>query len=473
MAMCLAQIYGKPVVYLKEPEYDTDISFVLPDQNMGVEIEAEGFGDSSDIVLPNQDQLMRKYNKSFWEVKSDGSLVAGREYVLDKPLKGNALAAAIESFFEVARLNKMATSSTHLHLDMREDTTTPEILQVLFALVYVLEPVLWHVGDPSRKWCGYTHSLTTMRDDVLSRLFTDSTKVSADQLRRMTGGLSRYYGLNLAALSSHGSLEFRYFPTATCKEQLVGWINLVQSYKNAALNIATLPALASLMETKEGYDSILSGYFGEWRELADNLVPYKQAYKSFLDLTEVFKGQSIPKNYELIANSNQSFAKITKKRRINRTPPRNEATSVDPFEATRLEGNNILQTLRTSNASGIVVGNINFINMEYADEHGRTPSGAQFLTNYVDSSGDVNVALYPSTGRVYISVWHRPIRAHRWLRLDGGTPGYPLNECIANRGYNALDGIIDRLVDPILPEGRRMAEVAATMRNRLLALHSI
>ena len=76
--------------------------------------------------------------------------------------------------------------------------------------------------------------------------------------------VSRYYGLNLQALTKYGSVEFRYFPTAESADELVRWVKLVQIFKKAALEIGTTDKLIALLTTEEGYNSFLATYFSEY-----------------------------------------------------------------------------------------------------------------------------------------------------------------------------------------------------------------
>ncbi|UFK09560.1 hypothetical protein [Xanthomonas phage DES1] len=307
MGNSIMSIYGKESrtkLVATTPEF----KFVLPEQLMGVEIEAERTGDST---LPSQSAVGR-----LWEVKSDGSLMDGREYVLTSPMEGDQLSQAITMFFRVARLEQVATSSTHIHLDMSEEETTLNVLQVVFALVYMLEPVLWHVGDPSRKWCGFTHPINTAPRDIIEYLFAEDFNVKAPEFASVTRSISRYFGLNVNALSKYGSLEFRYFPTATSAEQLVGWINLVQSFKKAGQQLDTMRALANAMETEQSYHGLIETSFYDWKDIILANVPYRVASSAFYELTEHHYGAVNRRvDYGRVMQSNTAFAKIGKKRK--------------------------------------------------------------------------------------------------------------------------------------------------------------
>ena len=259
----------------------TELQFVLPTRHMGVEIEVE---QNSDSILPGRAQL------AWWDVKSDGSLLRGREYVLRNPEMGNNLGLAVEEIFIAGRFYPAATSSTHIHLDAREQTVTPDVMQVLFSLVYCMEPILFHIGDASRKWCGYTHSMRDLPTGVVSSVIRSDGTFDLDAFANHVISTSRYYGFNLNALSKYGSIEFRYFPTAESAEQLAGWINLVQSFAKAAEEIGSLTSLQKMLATEELYEEMLATWFAPYVSSIKACMSYKEVKLALAEVSSVAKG---------------------------------------------------------------------------------------------------------------------------------------------------------------------------------------
>ena len=259
----------------------TELQFVLPTRHMGVEIEVE---QNSDSILPGRSQL------AWWETKSDGSLLRGREYVLRNPEMGNNLGLAVEEIFSAGRFYPAATSSTHIHLDAREQTVTPDVMQVLFSLVYCMEPILFHIGDASRKWCGYTHSMRDLPTGVVSSVIRSDGTFDLDAFANHVTSTSRYYGFNLNALSKYGSIEFRYFPTAESAEQLAGWINLVQSFAKAAEEIGSLTSLQKMLATEELYEEMLATWFAPYVSSIKACMSYKEVKLALAEVSSVAKG---------------------------------------------------------------------------------------------------------------------------------------------------------------------------------------
>ena len=261
----------------------TELEFVLPTRHMGVEIEVE---QNSDAILPGRSTL------AWWDVKSDNSLLRGREYVLRNPEMGNNLGLAVEEIFSVGRFYPAATSSTHIHLDAREQTVTPDVMQVLFSLVYCMEPILFHIGDASRKWCGYTHSMRDLPDTVVSAVIRADGTFDLDAFVHHAKSTSRYYGFNLNALSKYGSIEFRYFPTAESVEQLAGWINLVQSFAKAAEEIGSLSALQKMLSTEELYEEMVAARFAPYVAAIKGCTTYKEVKLALSEVCSVAKGNN-------------------------------------------------------------------------------------------------------------------------------------------------------------------------------------
>lgn len=243
-----------------------EIKFVLPDQLMGVEIEVER--SAAGTVLPPD----TPYG---WQSKSDGSLRNGVEYVLASPLKGKLLSDAISAMFEHARFVRQPTSSTHIHVDMTEEDTDENVLQVVFLLAYILEDGIFGMADPAREYCGFTNKLATAPDSLLRAILGEEFKTGTKLDLSKAG--SRYYGLNVQALSKYGSLEFRYFPTAANKDELVGWINLVQSFKKAGVELRTIEAVSEFFVNEAAYQQFLQQYFPNWSDAFLKFVPFKQA----------------------------------------------------------------------------------------------------------------------------------------------------------------------------------------------------
>jgi hypothetical protein len=265
----IAELVRKPHrIRAKELPHDWPLSETL----MGIEVEVErGEGVSMPADL------------GMWAQQSDGSLQNGVEYVLKQPQAGSALRGAIYELMTSGTYTRTMTGSTHIHMDMLESEDTPEMLRTMVMLVYALESMLYAAGDASREWCGFANRLRTGPDGLLSAVMNEEISHAAfkQTYHRNSTQFGRYYGLNMAALLDYGSLEFRYFPTATSEQELVGWVELVQTFKKAARALGDRKALNAIIEDGDAYNTFLYEHFGKWEELFRSLGPYYEVRNNY------------------------------------------------------------------------------------------------------------------------------------------------------------------------------------------------
>lgn len=229
------------------------VELPLDNTFIGIEVEMDS-DNSTPLILPTE------YTPE-WQRKRDGSLVNGYEYVLDVPLKGQEIVNAIYKLYKKpTEVGRTYTGSTHIHIDM-QDHVDVEAIRTLVLLTYAFESVLYAAGDISRQWCGFANRLSSAPSEMVETILTLE---SVSEFRRAMDNFGRYYGLNLAALTRFGSVEFRYFPTAETPEELVRWVKLVQLFKKAAIEIGTTDKLIELLSSEEGYNSFVATYFSDY-----------------------------------------------------------------------------------------------------------------------------------------------------------------------------------------------------------------
>lgn len=301
----LASVLGKP---LRFKNAAGPVYWPLPEQLIGIEIEVE-----SKALKYGTHNLF-----PYWNKIGDGSLLSGAEFVLQQPLAGSSLSTAIHQFFSQIKTQRATTSSTHIHVDMMEDNTNVNTVQAMLLLVYILEKALYNVADPGREWCGYTNSLSSAPEDMLAELLRPDLIDNVDSLITVCNngyGAGRYYGFNVLALQKYGSVEFRYFPTATSPEELVDWVMLVQSFKRAALAISDPKELETIVATERDYVDFLGNFFGKWVETILKHVPWRDARRNY------YKAMAVPMSivegnkHKIVINSeallkNKGFAKL-------------------------------------------------------------------------------------------------------------------------------------------------------------------
>lgn len=276
----VASVLGRKSRYVVSP---LKIDWPLPDQLMGIEIEVENIPGTKFPELSGDPS---------WSSKRDGSLRGGNEYVLSQPLSGDLLSKAINSFFSAEhKLHRSATGSTHIHVDMLEENTPVTAIQLMALLFFMLEPAIFGMYAPEREWCGFTNKLSSAPERLLGSILNVNLENGLPSVLD-DGSVGRYYGLNMQALFKFGSVELRYFPTATTKDELIEWLMLAQQFKKAAVNLGATESLRNIMDDERTYKQFINEYFGQWEQQILEHVPYYHALQAFN------KAQAIAESYQ-------------------------------------------------------------------------------------------------------------------------------------------------------------------------------
>ena len=197
-----------------------------------------------------------------WNLTHDGSLRnGGVEYVFSSPIGGSSACTRLSKLEE--SLNEIPTktfgprTSVHIHVDVRDLTWEQACkMIVLYAMV---EPYLFSICGQERDENIYSLSLYRGQDQV-SRL--------NDLIQQGPAALSgnqwaKYSSINLLAIPTFGSLEFRGHKGTCSKDVLVNWINHLLSLKMYVLDeskdIGDLPQILS----QHGHNALLAEIFGQ------------------------------------------------------------------------------------------------------------------------------------------------------------------------------------------------------------------
>jgi hypothetical protein len=247
--------------------YKSSDDLVLPNVFIGVEVELEEVGGLSTSAL-----------SSLWEVKGDGSLHRdGMEYVFSEPLFGQdvitalkELDACVSSYVATTKAKVVdQNTSVHIHIDAR-DVETNE-LERWCKLYWMYEGVLFDYISKDRSKNPFCFPLKETRDAILYvwTAFDALSRRSASLFNNVLSNFQRYSGLNLAALSSFGSLEFRGHPGSYNAEAILEWINILLCLRAAASN-EQLDHKRPYLALKEfGMESVTRMIFGKY---ADSLL---------------------------------------------------------------------------------------------------------------------------------------------------------------------------------------------------------
>lgn len=186
----------------------------------GIEIEAE-----------QVERLSVNFGSIGWTTHHDHSLRDGLEFVLSEPLSDDRLAAAVEGLYDNIPDRLLFSPSpragTHIHINVSDKTFG--VVQGMFAVMYIIDRLVFEWAGDDRLWCSYCNSLNTLPSHTLRRVLrnTDSPSWYREYLWPHRDG-DRYYGFNVSSLFKYGTLEFRYFPTTTDKDKLWEWLDFTQ-----------------------------------------------------------------------------------------------------------------------------------------------------------------------------------------------------------------------------------------------------
>jgi len=212
---------------LNRTKYGVDDTLVDSESFLGVELELEGLSGTA---------FMRYLDNYFWIVKGDGSLRNGCELVFKKPLKGANITEALADLDScIAALRDKGTvpelsirTSMHVHLDVRD--LEQEEVEALITLYMLFERLLFRYVGSYRIKNNYCRALVDSTfNSILERL--RKTSSSNSYLSIVSEMCDKYSALNVKAISTFGSLEFRHHPGSYKSEEIVPWCNLILSLK--------------------------------------------------------------------------------------------------------------------------------------------------------------------------------------------------------------------------------------------------
>jgi hypothetical protein len=149
----------------------------------------------------------------------------------------------------------------------------------------------------------------------------------------------------LNAIAKYGSIEFRYFPTCSNAEELVSWINLVQSFAAAAEGIGNLGALTQAVATEASYNAMLNKYFQPFVATINQFVSRKEAKLALEEIISASKGEDADADSSLagegdalrerVLEAHPYLKKLVKKRA--RTANREEVAQAVPNSVRTLD----------------------------------------------------------------------------------------------------------------------------------------
>jgi hypothetical protein len=204
---------------------------------------------------------------SFWEAKGDQSLRDfGIEYVLRTPKDYKAVPKTLKHFDDTMeestiRFHNDVYCSTHVHINIKK--FTPQQLLNLICLWILFE-------DTLLSYCGEDRdgNLFCLKNKQAEFIYYSLCKNLADsnninRVFTFSSGTFKYGAINLATISTLGSLEVRCHPAFSSKAmEIMPWVDILKALKEAALSYESPEDLVnSLLSTTN--EEFFTSIFGE------------------------------------------------------------------------------------------------------------------------------------------------------------------------------------------------------------------
>ena len=196
----------------------------IQQKEVGLEIEVEGHR------LPNPPKG--------WTGHNDGSLRGESvEYVLRRPISRESVPKYLNRIKKAYNENETVIqnsdrTSTHVHINVQDMSITHIFNFIFLFLLYEEHLVKW-CGDTR---CGNLFCLRHQDAEYMIKVLEDiaSGKQNFSCLDNRSGDSLRYAALNLKALATYGSLEFRSLRGTDDMDVINTWVNILLRLKDAA-----------------------------------------------------------------------------------------------------------------------------------------------------------------------------------------------------------------------------------------------
>lgn len=198
---------------------------------VGLELEIEGTN------LPH-----RIDDGKVWQVKPDGSLRGGLEYVFTAPLGSVNTKAALDQIQAAmeasgANLTYSYRTSTHVHVNV--SNLEVEVVKAMVALFTLFEDEYINFCARTRKsnrFCLGVKDADGVVDNL--RKFFIEARVPDE-------GRGKYSAINLCTLARFGTLEFRTLEGTNDWNRVFTWVRALLALRKAAKDIETLEAVVN------------------------------------------------------------------------------------------------------------------------------------------------------------------------------------------------------------------------------------
>lgn len=229
------------------------------DGRFGVEIEVEG------SRLPGISTSWDSPARNYWRVERDGSLRGDEsaEYVLRNPCDIDMVEKALNALSQAYKDNRSTISDTvragiHIHVNV-QDMTILHLMNYITSY-YVLENLLL-------KYCGNgreSNHFCFRAKDAEYVIFALERALKHKAFGYLSNNSLRYSSMNLNALFSYGSLEFRAMRSTSDMEKISNWCKVLDRIRVASAAYESPSEIISQMSEDGGVDfasTMLGDYY--------------------------------------------------------------------------------------------------------------------------------------------------------------------------------------------------------------------
>lgn len=202
-----------------------------------------------------------------WQLKGDGSLRNGVEYVTRGPVKHDrveAVVGSLKSYLDTynprLHINMSYRCSTHLHINVQH-LTFQEVLSFVALFTLFEKPLVVRYGGDLRRSNNFCMMLSEADwlSNYLRRVYT------TDNMRDLQTDAIRYGSINLKAVADYGSVEFRFMRGTVD----AGEVNGLASKLIAMREYATGKSPVQIVEdiSRKGVEALADELFGKDHDL--------------------------------------------------------------------------------------------------------------------------------------------------------------------------------------------------------------
>ena len=243
---------GEEKLLQKQAIGNISLPLVLEDQYVGIEIEVENVRGSM------------KTPAIYWGTDIDNSLRNNGLEFKSIAMKGKRIIYALEEFMnKLKECNFHFSPRTSIHIHFNVLDWTLEVVKRLFIIYLVFEKLLY-------KFVGKDRETNIFCLPVLSSESLENIVASISSSSIKNWG-SKYFGINISAILTFGTVEVRHLGGTENLDTIVNWLNLWFKMIQAAKRMSTKELLTTIvnLNTSSNYYGFASAIFGEYLHLLD------------------------------------------------------------------------------------------------------------------------------------------------------------------------------------------------------------